>query len=155
MKKRFIIILIIICMVLVCIFGGIYYYYTNSVKNRDVLYEYNEFADKNYTQERKEMLKPSGIFILNREYKGDNDLDDFYRELKELAEENKEKIGVKKVSMDTVKVSIDTDSFKEVAGGIEFKFSMINIETNESIDYTAKLYNAVSHNFVEFKEVQK
>ena len=154
MKKRFIIFLLsIICVVVLCILGRINY--LNSIRDRDILYEYNEFAKELHEEEDKEMLKPSGIFLLNRAYEGDNDLDDFYRSLRQLAEENKDRLGIKKVTTENVKVSVDTDSFKKINGGVEFNITLTSVETSETLDFKVKLDNVVARDFIEYEEVEK
>lgn len=117
-------------------------------------------SEKNYDQihsdivfnEREEMIRPSGIFLLTREYKGKNELDDFYREIRQLAENNKERIKISKVDPETVGARIDTDSLISSGANTRFDMDLYNKETGESINYKVTLSNFYTEKFVKFEE---
>ncbi len=117
-------------------------------------------AEKKYAQvhknivlsEREEMIRPSGIFLLTREYKGKNELDDFYREIRQLAENNKERIKISKVDPETVGARIDTDSLISSGANTRFDMDLYNKETGECIKYKVTLSNFYTEKFVKFEE---
>ena len=102
--------------------------------------------------EREEMIRPSGIFILTRKYNGKNDLDDFYREIRQLAENNKERINISKVDPETVGARIDTDSLISSGANIRFDMDLYNKESGENIKYKVTLSNFYTEKFVKFEE---
>ena len=83
MKKSIKVLIIVIALLVVCV--AVYAYIDDHKKKTDALYEIGKFTGKLYDEQKETMIKPRGIFILNRSYKGKNDLDDFYRATKSLA----------------------------------------------------------------------
>jgi len=86
-KKQAILIivtLIIVLMTAVCIMYVMHKKSENSDNNTSIMYDRKR--EEVYEKMMEEMIMPNGIFQLKSKYKGDNDLEDFYKLLKQLGD---------------------------------------------------------------------
>lgn len=79
-----IVILIIVLMTAVCIMYVMHKKSENSDNNTSIMYD--KKREEVYEKMMEEMIMPNGIFQLKSKYKGDNDLEDFYKLLKQLGD---------------------------------------------------------------------
>ncbi len=82
-KKRMIIIAVILIIILVVVYVV---YKKNSNVNKNTSIMYDSEREEVYEKMMEEMIMPNGIFQLKSKYKGDNDLKDFYKLLKQLGD---------------------------------------------------------------------
>ena len=83
-KKQMILIAIALIVVLVVVGYAIYKKRADANKNTSILYDSER--EEVYHKMMEEMIMPNGIFQLKSKYKGDNDLRDFYKLLKQLGD---------------------------------------------------------------------
>lgn len=79
-----IVILIIVLMTAVCVMYVMHKKSENSDNNTSIMYD--KKREEVYEKMMEEMIMPNGIFQLKSNYKGDNDLEDFYKLLKQLGD---------------------------------------------------------------------
>lgn len=83
MKKKYIKRIIIILVILIIIL----YLAINLIKKQDYRAEFNKKELEVYAEMQKEMYMPNGMFLLKQNYIGNQDLKEFYINLKEVYEE--------------------------------------------------------------------
>lgn len=135
--KMIIIILVIVFLCCAFWFGKI------KIQNKINENNYSKKKHEIYTQEKEEMIKPRGIFLLNEKYEGDNDLDDFFKEVKKISDQNIEEHGLKSGN-EEIKAIIDTDSFKDNGTFLAFDMKLIYDADDREFNYEIRLLNAYS-----------
>ena len=81
-----IVILIIIIMTVVCVMYVMHKKNKNESLDNNTSIMYDKKREEVYEKMMEEMIMPNGIFQLKSNYKGDNDLEDFYKLLKQLGD---------------------------------------------------------------------
>ena len=137
LKKLIIILaLLIILLVLILIIAKLYKEQKKSSNDYDINRTYNEMI--------QEMVMPNGIFMLKQTYKGNVDLQDFYRSIKDLSDEmiklsKKNEKSLKKYydkNKEEIKEKTSMKDYESFKSLVEYSKSKGNLKslTNANID---------------------
>ena len=137
LKKIIIILaLLIILLVLILIIAKLYKEQKKSSNDYDINRTYNEMI--------QEMVMPNGIFMLKQTYKGNVDLQDFYRSIKDLSDEmiklsKKNEKSLKKYydkNKEEIKEKTSMKDYESFKSLVEYSKSKGNLKslTNANID---------------------
>ena len=134
--------LMIIILIIVLVFCAIW---MGKIKLQNKIKEnsYNKRKHEIYMQEKEEMIKPRGMFQLNEKYEGDNDLSDFFREIKKISNQNIDEYGLQS-SDEEIRAIIDTDSFKDNGTFLAFDMKLVYGADDKEFNYEIRLLNAYS-----------
>ena len=134
--------LMIVILIIVLVFCAIW---MGKIRLQNKIKEdsYNKRKHEIYTQEKEEMIKPRGIFQLNEKYEGDNDLNDFFREIKKISNQNIDEYDLQSGD-EEIRAIIDTDSFKDNGTFLAFDMKLVYGADDKEFNYEIRLLNAYS-----------
>lgn len=135
-KLIFILALLMILLLLILFITKLYKQQEDSSDNHDV--------NKTYDKMQQEMVMPNGIFMLKQTYKGNVELQDFYRSIKDLSDEmiklsKKNEKSLKKYydkNKEEIKEKTSMKDYENFKSLVEYSKSKGNLKslTNANID---------------------
>ena len=151
--RRIILILVIILLIFLVILSTKYMQRKKAIEEVEnqiaVIKKENVETYEKYISDK---IIPNGVFELSQKYNGERDINDFYKQIKVLAENNMERLEIEEVNTSTVRAIIDTKTIAPKGYAIDFEMDLIGIETGKLISYNVEIKYSGESDFVVFTE---